>query len=564
MEKIVLFVDDELAILNSIKRVFRKSPYTILTANCGEEALEIVRNRPVSVLVSDYSMPGVTGAKLLSEAKKIRPEMIRLILSGNNDQIAAIESINQGGAARFLTKPWDDKELFDEVERALVDWETLHCYSYDKSLLKQDAFISELDEYLSHDTVHDGMVACIALRNIDQIKNNSPISELDRILSDLAPSAAELGGSLTVGVTNDHHFCVLIKRDNEETDLNDVIRSVISKFNSFVHLHDQKIPVVFDIGYTVIEGTRRNGSDLLSNAYMAMQLSASTDQEALVEYTENMGAKNFRQLMIESNLSEALANKEFILHYQPKINLSDQRLCGAEALIRWNSALLGVVPPFDFIPLAESSKLIHEIGAWVIAEAFSQWECWFQNCSVSPTVSINVSPKQLSDPFFYRRLEAVIKNMNIPPNRFEIEITENLGIDNLDESIDLLKKIKSLGLNISLDDFGTGYSSLSYLNKLPIDTIKIDRSFIFPMHESEAAQELVGNLIKLGHDIGLEVVAEGVENETQLSLLKDLGCDVIQGYFFSPPIPPEEFYTYVADYSAEFNCISNRDERATM
>jgi len=555
MDKTILFVDDESAILNSIKRVFRKSSHTILTANSGEDALEIIRTTPVSVLVSDYSMPGLTGAMLLAEAKSIRPETVRIILSGNNDQTATIESLNTGGASRFLTKPWDETELINEVESALNEWESSQYAFLPKKLLNPNSIINSINDVIESESWINAILVCIGLSDIEQIKHSTGVDGITGFLTDLSPSNDALGRDVKLALTDDHHFCALIKPRDDIENAQQLITSVLEHFPVNHFLNDQKVPTSFDIGYTVVNDPNKTANDLLGNAYTALQQAKSEDSAEMVLYTERMGAQKFRRLIVESNLSDALANQEFVLHYQPKINLTDGSLYGAEALIRWDNSLLGLVPPFDFIPLAETSRLIYDIGQWVMADAFHQWGEWYRDTTNAPVISVNVSPKQLKEPGFIKRVESVLSNIALNTEFLEIEITENLMVDNLDTTVAVLNDVKQLGLKISIDDFGTGYSSLSYLNRLPADIIKIDRSFIFPMLESKANTELVNNLIKLGHDVGMQIVAEGVENEDQLLLLRDFGCDVIQGYYYSPPIPASDFWAFTETLEAHARFI---------
>jgi len=544
MEKIILFVDDEPAILNSIKRVFRKSAHTVLFATNGEEALSIVQSTSVSVLVSDYSMPGITGAELLAKAKSIRPGMSRIILSGNNDQEAAINSINQGGASRFLTKPWDDRQLIDEIDKALDEWESDQYLNYSKKILNQTGIMNLINTDLSAESTDESIVVCVGIRDFEKLKDNVGVSDITQLLIDLAPPADVPGQSTSLAIMNDQHFCITIQYSSELNNPSQLISAVLDSFSNEYTVQNQKISISYDVGYVLTNQSSRSSSGLVNNAYTALKIAKTLDTNEMVIFDKGMDERKNQHFIIEANLNDALEKNEFVLYYQPKIDLRDGTLHGAEALIRWNSSELGLVSPFDFIPLAEKSGLIHGIGEWVMRDAFTQWSEWFSNLPDRPVISVNVSPKQLNERSFITRVEKCVNAVNIEPEYLELEITENLALDNLDSTIAVLNEIKQLGLKLSIDDFGTGYSSLSYLSKLPVDVIKIDRSFIMPMLESPEKSELVNNLIRLGHDMGMMIVAEGVEDEQQLNVLHEFGCDVIQGYYFSPPVSAEDFLEF--------------------
>ncbi len=541
MKKIILFVDDEQSILSAIKRLFRKSPYNILTAGNAKDALDLIRTVPISVLVSDYTMPGETGAELLAMAKSIRPEMSRIILSGNNDQEALLQSINLGSADRFLTKPWDDSELISEVDNAMAAWEEKRYTWPDKKLLNQTSFIQMVDELISEPETTNRAVIYFGVRDFENVQQLVGIEELRNFLYEISPTLNSVESSVTLAILDDNNFCGIIKLENEAASLKQKISDLIEPFLEASALDNQKISISLDVGYCVASPETVSAIDLISNALTAYQHAKSSESGNYVDYQSWMSEKKNYDRIIESNLQHALKDSEFVLHYQPKINISNNTMHGAEALIRWNSKTLGMVSPFDFIHLAERSEAINDIGHWVMNEAIRQWVEWFGQSEVQPIVSVNVSPRQLKDFSFVKRVESVLQEHRIDPSRLELEITESLMVEDIKTTIKILNDIKALGVALSIDDFGTGYSSLSYLNQLPVDTLKIDRSFIFPMMESEEKRRLVKNLIRLGHDLGIDIVAEGVEDEQQLEVLKEYGCDVIQGYFYSPPVPSGDY-----------------------
>jgi len=523
MEPIILFVDDEPGILRAIKRIFHRSDLKIMTATNANEALSILKELPISVMVSDYSMPEQTGAELLEQARAIRPETVRLILSGNNDQTATIAAINQGRISKFLTKPFDKDDLRLEIDAAVAEWQTRVYKSTTKKILKKTSLLQLIDTEQSQNGDSDSLVVVFEL------------------LINIAPSHEQLDDGVSLALMSDGHFCSFIKYNKGITDARDVISSLLDKFECNPVVDGREHSVSFDVGYAVSQGELMDGATLVGNAQSAMKVAQDNQAGRIVLYEQQLTSSRGRLLTLESGLRTALINNEFVLFYQPKIDITNQSLHGAEALIRWNSASLGQVPPFEFIPLTERNGMIDVIGEWVMNEAASQWTSWFPDADSGPAISVNVSAVQLKNVDFIHSLERTLTQHNIPPSLLELELTESLMVDDMSAVIKKLTTIKNLGVKLSIDDFGTGYSSLSYLSHLPVDTIKIDRSFIMQMLDSDEKLAMVRNMIRLGHDLGMQLVAEGVEDVDQLLVLQELGCDITQGYYFSPPVSSNEF-----------------------
>ena len=260
-------------------------------------------------------------------------------------------------------------------------------------------------------------------------------------------------------------------------------------------------------------------------------------------YTQNMNAAVADKLTLENQLRHALDNGEFVLHYQPKVNLVSGKITSAEALIRWNDPLTGLVPPGRFIPMLEETGLIYEVGRWALRQAIADYLRWRTEGLPTVRIAVNVSPLQLRNRDFIDEVEHAINIDPLAAGGLELEITESLIMEDVNHSINSLHALRAMGISIAIDDFGTGFSSLSYLAKLPIDTLKIDRSFIIEMTDGPQGLALVSTVISLAHALKLKVVAEGVETEEQERLLRLLNCDEMQGYLFSEPVSAEAFET---------------------
>jgi diguanylate cyclase (GGDEF)-like protein/PAS domain S-box-containing protein len=291
------------------------------------------------------------------------------------------------------------------------------------------------------------------------------------------------------------------------------------------------------VGIAMYPGDGDHAEALFANAEAALKKAKATGERYLF-FTPAMTERIHEKLSLENKLREALEKEEFVLHYQPKVDRQNRGIVGVEALIRWQSPELGLVPPMKFIPLLEETGLILQVGAWALRRAAFDHRAWAEQGLKPPRVAVNVSPIQLRQRDFVRDVERAIME-GIAPTGIDLEITESLIMQDIHATIEKLLLLRKLGLQVAIDDFGTGYSSLSYLARLPVETLKIDRSFIIAMLGDPNTATLVHTMITLAHSFRLKVVAEGVESEEQANMLRLLGCDQMQGYLFSKPLPVE-------------------------
>jgi EAL domain-containing protein (putative c-di-GMP-specific phosphodiesterase class I) len=258
-----------------------------------------------------------------------------------------------------------------------------------------------------------------------------------------------------------------------------------------------------------------------------------------------MNASVAHTLLLENRMRRALEERQFVLHYQPKIRLADGVVSGAEALIRWNDPETGLVPPGLFIPILEETGMILEAGEWALREALAAHRDWGFRAPAPLRVAVNVSAVQLRHRDFVDVVLRAVEDSRAEPDALELEITESLIMEDIEANIPKLRSLRARGISIAIDDFGTGYSSLSYLAKLPVNTLKIDRSFIMTLEEEPDSRVLVASMISLAHSLKLHVVAEGVESEAQARLLHDLACEEVQGFLYSRPLPAAEILDYL-------------------
>ncbi|MBL6750234.1 MAG: EAL domain-containing protein [Nevskia sp.] len=311
-------------------------------------------------------------------------------------------------------------------------------------------------------------------------------------------------------------------------------------------LHEQELRVSAKFGVALFPDDGDDADSLVRNAEAALK-QAKHSGERLLFYSQEISKALNERLNLASQLRGALERKEFVLYYQPKVHAADGLISGAEALIRWNSPELGQVPPGRFVPLLEETGLVLEVGRWALIQAASDRKRWIEMGLATPRVAVNLSSVQLRSPDIVEVVRLVIDGIEESGGGLDLEITETILMTDVEQHIHKLKIVRDMGLSISIDDFGTGYSSLAYLAKLPINAVKIDRSFIVGMTESTDTMNIVSTIISLAHSMNLKVIAEGVESQEQLRFLKLLQCDQIQGYLFAKPLPPGDFEQLLRD-----------------
>jgi len=340
-------------------------------------------------------------------------------------------------------------------------------------------------------------------------------------------------------------FVIVVPDHKDETLINETVKSIMDAFKMPVKLENRSFFVTVSMGISVSARTNYDFDMTLKAADIAMYQTKENGKNNYRFYSPEMDNKVKKRLQIEQNLRSALEENELTLVYQPQVLTVDGKIRGFEALVRWESKELGSVSPVDFIPVAEETGMIINLGEWVFRTACETIGEINRRNGTDYVMSINVSPVEFNNPYFIRNLYEIIEETGIKNDWIEIEITENVFLLNIDEVTTILLHLKLNGISVSLDDFGTGYSSLSYLNKLPIQTLKIDRDFIKNLNHNQDDQKMVDSIIILAHKLGIFLVAEGVENQNQVEILNDFSCDCIQGYYFSKPLDKEDLMKYL-------------------
>jgi diguanylate cyclase (GGDEF)-like protein len=344
----------------------------------------------------------------------------------------------------------------------------------------------------------------------------------------------------TVARMGGDEFAVLIENPKTLMDVSSCAQRLVEATSAPYMLAGTDCRVTVSIGISIFPNDGSDSQALLKAADVAMYRAKETGRNNYLYYAPAMNVHTVERLELESDLRHALERGEFLLHYQPMIQLATGLIVGTEALLRWVHPVRGLIPPMEFIPLAEETGLIAQIGEWVLATACARTKLWQEQGFTNLCVAVNLSARQFADPMLLPKLTRIIRASKLNPANLELEITESMVMSHGENAVAVLEGLKSIGVSIALDDFGTGYSSLAYLKRFPIDTIKVDRSFIRDISGDSDDRKITRAVIAMAHGMRLKVVAEGVETMDQLGFLRNQRCDAVQGYLFHRPLPDAE------------------------
>lgn len=325
---------------------------------------------------------------------------------------------------------------------------------------------------------------------------------------------------------------------------------IISSIEQPMMINDQEVFISTSIGISVYPVDSKNTEELINCADRAMTYSKKNELNGYSFYFDELQTDAQRVLLLDSELRRAIENREFELHFQPKISMENEQIQGLEALVRWNSERLGNVSPAEFITYAEDTGLIIPLSELIIEKA-CEAVIQMQQYGWKTSVAINISSIHFKQQNFLESIQTILERYNMPANNFEIEVTERTVMNSANETVSKLVRLKQLGFKISIDDFGTGYSSLSYLVRFPLDCLKIDRSFIQHIGSLDEKQAVVDAIIQMSHRLKMKVVAEGVEQAQQVDILRKMNCDIIQGYYYSKPLPLNELMEFMEYWEIE-------------
>ena len=448
-------------------------------------------------------------------------------------------------------------ELEELLEKRTIELEHYEMYNFKTGLPTRSLFEDRIGHEIAKSKRNNNLVVVLSV-TIDTIKRvhetlgykvaeqlvNACGQRLNDVLRqniDTVAMIENVKGMSTVSLINQTEFGILLTDIKQVDHVTWVMKRMLDSFEKPFRIKGNEIYTSAYFGVSIFPHDGQTVDELFSSATTACSYAQKLNGgNRYLFSSKSLNEMAVKQLKIENLLHEAIQNDELHLHYQPKIEAATGRIAGFEALLRWQSAVLGFVPPDNFIPVAERSGQIDGIGDWVLYNACQQLRTWMDMGLEVGSIAVNLSGGQLRQQNLPNRIQNILNEFNIDAHLLEIELTESSLVNIYDESFAILKQIKELGIRVSMDDFGTGYSSLSYLRNIPLSAIKIDRSFISDINKDESADKLIASIISIAHGLGLEVVAEGVEEKYQADYLIALGCEYLQGYYFSRPIPQSE------------------------
>jgi len=549
----VLLIEDNPGDARLIEVMLAEDPETPFRLNCVDRlarGLEFLASEKPGLVLLDLSLPDSHGLDTFARVYAHSPTVPIIVLTGNDDQTVALTAVKTG-AQDYLVKGKLDRELLVRamhysIERKRYQEQLEHQANYDAltGLPNRNLLLDRLKQAVfAQRHVRSIALVFIDLDHFKFINDSLGHNAGDKLLQHMAErlrsvvrdgdTVSRLGGDEFILILNDQH--------NEEIIFR-AMQRIITKLSEPVSIDGHELYVTCSAGISLHPQDGPDIETLLKNADAAMYRAKERGRNNFQFYTSEMNQLVNERLALESSLRRALERREFLLHYQPKVDLRTGAIVGAEALVRWQHPEWGLMYPDRFISLAEETGLIVPIGEWVLRTACEQNRAW-QDAGLRPvTVSVNLSARQFRQKALFKTVAQILSETGLRPQHLEMELTESMVMHNAEAAITILKKLKEIGVQLSVDDFGTGYSSLSYLKSLPIGILKIDRSFVRDIiaRGGRDGGILAQAIISLGHSLKLKVVAEGVESEAQLKFLKAHRCDETQGYYFSKPVPPEE------------------------
>lgn len=563
----VMMVDDEPLMTDLIQAYLEDEGYrNFVVTNDPREALELLRREDPGVLLLDLMMPQMSGFELLEairadRALRYTPVIVLTASTGAESKLRALKL----GATDFLAKPVDASELVLRVRN------TLAFRQYHNRLINFDPvtgfpnhrlFDRGIDEMIAVRDLCGGMVTVFSIgvpvcREIRESIDQSTADDLARVLANRlnrfaisenfkSPFATSNERAPRVARLSDEQFGLVLEGVPDADALDILATTILDIVSEPVTLRLHEVGPVAWLGIAVSPADGDTAAALRQSADLAATHARLRGASHYVFASPELNARSLHRMTLGSQLRGAVKRGELQVHYQPKVDIKTSRIVGAEALVRWNHPELGILPPGQFITLAEELGLIGSIGQWVMAMACRDAVSWIHAGLGDLRVAVNIAKPQFESGDLCDVVRQAMHDSGLPPKQLVLELTESMLMDNVEASQALMAELKALGVTLSIDDFGTGYSSLSYLKSFPLDELKIDRSFVVDLPGVKSDVAIVRTVIELGHRLGMSVIAEGVETTEQLDCLARLGCDRYQGFLCSKALPADQFMELLA------------------
>lgn len=571
--KILLVEDDEddYVITRDMLSEIGGAGYLLDWTPTYNTAFEAIKQNKHDVYLFDYRLGEHSGLELLRETVKSGCKSPVIMLTGQGDHEVDIESM-KSGAADYLIKGKIDASALEHsiryaIERKKAEERILFLAYYDSltNLPNRILFKDRLNQTLSVARRYQRLLAILFLdldnfKRINDTLGHSVGDELLKQVADRLSNCIRKSDSVSRYSTDEFdtvvarlggdEFTILLTEIAQLHDAMKVAQRILDAIAQPCDIEGQEVFVTASIGIAIYPIDGEDVDTLLKNCDTAMYHAKNEGRNNYKFYEQSLNKTALDSLTLENDLRKALDKQEFMVYYQPRIDIRTKNVVGFEALIRWQHPQKGMVPPLQFIPMAEENGLIVPIGEWILHVACRQNKAWQSEGFAPIFLSVNLSGKQFKQQNLIKTVEQALSETALDPKYLELEITESI-IQDTKSTAEILSELRKLGLKISVDDFGTGYSSLSYLRRFPVDALKIDRSFVKDATKDTDSAAIVKAIIAMSHCLKLRVVAEGVETEEQLKFLSAEGCDEFQGYLVSPPLPAEEITKFLVKGSSQ-------------
>ena len=572
----ILVVDDEPDNFDVIETLLSAQNYQLHYAASGQSAIASLDTFEPDLILLDVMMPGMDGIEVCQRIKAMPqwesvPIIVVTALTTKKDLAQCLTA----GADDFISKPVNSLELTARVRSMLrirQQYQQLATFN-----ARLEATVQQRTAELQTMIFEDGLTAlpsrtflvqklaellqsgessfAVVCLDCDQFKlvNGSFGHAIgDQLLIAIAERLRQhLRPGDVLARMGEDEFCFLLHQIEDAVALEPFIQTILRSFNAPFSLVNCEIFMTACMGISLSNDAAGQSEELLQDADTAMYQAKLRGKGSYQIFDRQMHLAMFNRLMLENDLQRSLEQQEFVLYYQPIVHLQTQKLAGFEALLRWQHPERGMVSPGEFIPCMETTGLIVPVGMLVLKQACQQLRSWQQQGWTEITMSVNLSVRQFACPTLLADIDRVLSETAINPGYLKLEITESAIMDNAEMAIALTKELRSRQIQISIDDFGTGYCSLGYLHHFPVDTLKIDRSFVNQIQAENRNYQVVNTIIALSNQLELAVIAEGIETTQQLEWLQQLGCQFGQGYLFSKPLPAAEIESIYLTKSSE-------------
>jgi diguanylate cyclase (GGDEF)-like protein len=545
--------------------------YEIDWVTSYDSAIDKINNGHHDVYLFDYRLGEHTGLDLIIDVIGRGSNIPIILLTGQGDHDVDVSAM-KAGAMDYLVKGQINSFMLERairyaIERKRTEEQIFRMAFYDSltNLPNRVLFLDRLKQAISHAERNQHMLAVMFL-DIDNFKRINDTfghhlgDELLKGCADRLTGVLRKSDAVTRQIMPDlfarlggDEFTVLLTEIRDASDAALVARRILKVLSRPFVLDNRELFISTSIGIAIYPHDGKDVDSLLKNADAAMYHAKGQGKNNYQYYMESMNASALERLTLENDLRKAIEREEFILYYQPRMHIRTGKISGVEALIRWIHPEKGLIPPDKFIPLAEETNLITYIDEWVLKNACMQGALWQKSGHTSLYLSVNISGTQFKHETLLEIIAESLSESGFNQQNLELEITESAIMENASSTLAVLYKLNKMGVNLSMDDFGTGYCSFSYLKSFPLDIIKIDRSFITDINKTEEDAAIVKAIISMSHNLKLTVIAEGVETEEQLSLLRKMGCDEMQGYLLSNPLPVDQIEAFLLKNSDLIN-----------